>query len=216
MDLTLLAKGLIAGFVIAAPVGAVGILCVQRTLSKNMLAGLIAGGGAAIGDTLFGAIAAFGLTFIAEFLQTYDNWLRLIGGLLLLGLGALTVFKKIEPIDREGPSLTRHAGDFVSTFVLTISNPATILAFTPVFATLNAVLPPGDPGSSWTLILGVFAGSALWWLILCSLSSLFRTKLNDARMQLINRISGILIMIFGLIVLLSVTELGAGMLGKAL
>jgi threonine/homoserine/homoserine lactone efflux protein len=208
MDFVLFAKGIIAGFVIAAPVGPVGILCAQRTLAKGIPAGLIAGSGAAIADTIFGAVAAFGLTFIADLLLSIENWLRLGGGILLLVLGGLTVIKKLTPSEEPRRSLTRTAGDFAATFVLAITNPVTILSFSPVFLAVGAIVPQGDLPRAWTLILGVFAGSSLWWLTLCALASLFRQKLSLARMQIINRISGGLIVVFGVLVLASVTSLG--------
>jgi len=208
VDFVLLAKGVIAGFVIAAPVGPVGILVAQRTLAKGILAGLIAGSGAAIADTIFGAIAAFGITFVAAFLTQVEQWLRLGGGILLLLLGALTLIKEVKSEANPRMTVGRSLGDFASTFTLTITNPATIASLVVVFPTLGAIVPEGDLPRAWTLILGVLAGSVLWWLILSTLTSLFRTRLNDARMQLINRISGMVIIFFGILVLLSVTRLG--------
>lgn len=212
MDFVLLAKGVIAGFVIAAPVGAVGILVAQRTLAKGMPAGLIAGAGAAVADTIFGAIAAFGITFVSAFLTEVEQWLRLGGGILLLLLGALTLIKKVNTEPNQRISVGRSLGDFASTFVLTITNPATIASLFVVFPALGAIVPEGDLGKAWTLILGVCAGTTLWWLILSTLTSLFRTRLNDSRMQMINRISGMVIMFFGVLVLLSVTRLGKSLL----
>lgn len=212
MDFVLLAKGVIAGFVIAAPVGPVGILVAQRTLAKGMLAGLIAGGGAAIADTIFGAIAAFGITFVAAMLMEVEQWLRLGGGILLLLLGVLTLIKKVKTEDAPKVSFSRSLGDFATTFSLTITNPATIASLVVVFPALGAIVPEGDLPRAWTLILGVFAGSTLWWMILSTLTSLFRTKLNESRMQLINRISGMVIIFFGILVLLSTTRLGKDLL----
>ena len=208
MDFVLFAKGVIAGFVIAAPVGPVGIMVAQRTLAKGILAGLIAGAGGAIADTIFGAIAAFGITFVSVFLSQIEQWLRLGGGILLLLLGSLTLIKEIKADANPRMSVSRSLGDFASTFTLTITNPATIASLVVVFPALGAIVPEGDLGRAWTLILGVFAGSTLWWLILATLTSLFRTRLNDKRMQMINRISGMVIIFFGILVLLSVTRLG--------
>lgn len=212
MDFVLLAKGVIAGFVIAAPVGPVGIFIAQRTLSKGMMHGLIAGGGAAVADTIFGAIAAFGITFVAAFLIEVEQWLRLGGGILLLLLGALTLIKKVTSEEAPRVSITRSLGDFATTFSLTITNPATIASLVVVFPALGAIVPEGDLARAWTLILGVFAGSTLWWMILSTLTSLFRTRLTDNRMQMINRISGMVIIFFGILVLLSTTRLGKDLL----
>ena len=206
---------MIAGFVIAAPVGPVGIIVAQRTLAKGIPAGLIAGAGGALADTVFGAIAAFGITFVAVFLQQIEYSLRLAGGCLLLLLGVLTALKKIRADAGRRQSFTRSLGDFASTFMLTITNPATIASLVVVFPALGAIVPEGDLARAWTLILGVLAGSTLWWLTLAALASLFRSRLNDARMQIINRISGLAIVFFGLVVLASATRWGRALLDMA-
>lgn len=215
MDFVLFAKGVIAGFVIAAPVGPVGIMVAQRTLAKGIPAGLIAGAGGALADTVFGAIAAFGMTFVAVFLHDIEPSLRLGGGILLILLGVLTAIKSVRTESNPRLSFTRSFGDFASTFVLTITNPATIASLVVVFPALGAIVPEGDLARAWTLILGVLAGSTLWWLTLAALTSLFRTGLNEARMQLINRISGLAIVCFGIVVLVSVTRLGKLLLDLA-
>ena len=214
MDLVLLAKGIIAGFVIAAPVGPVGILCAQRSLTRGFGIGVLAGTGAAVADTIFGALAAFGLTFIADFLLKNDMYLRIAGGVLLLGIGLHSLFKHIK-VTRSPPTIAGVAGDALSTFILTITNPITILTFSPVFLAVGAVVSEGDLPAAWTLILGVFAGSMLWWILLCSLSSLFRRKLTENMLVIINRVSGGLIIFFGVIVLLSVTDIGSKLLATA-
>lgn len=214
MDFVLFAKGIIAGFVIAAPVGPVGILCAQRSLTRGFGAGVLAGAGAGIADTIFGALAAFGLTFIADFLLRNDFYLRLAGGLLLLVIGLHSLFKHIK-ITRSPPTVAGIAGDALSTFILTITNPITILTFSPVFLAVGAVVTEGDLAAAWTLILGVFVGSMLWWVLLCSLSALFRHKLSENALVIINRVSGCLIIFFGIVVLLSVTDLGDRLLKAA-
>jgi len=214
MDLVLLAKGIIAGFVIAAPVGPVGILCAQRSLTRGFAMGVLAGTGAAVADTIFGALAAFGLTFIADFLLRNDMYLRIAGGILLLGIGLHSLFKHIK-VTRSPPTIAGVAGDALSTFILTITNPITILTFSPVFLAVGAVVTEGDLPAAWTLILGVMAGSMLWWILLCALSSLFRRKLTDNTLVMINRVSGGLIIFFGVVVLISVTDLGSRLLASA-
>lgn len=214
MDLILLIKGVIAGFIIAAPVGPVGILCVQRTLSKGMPVGLAAGFGGAVADTIFGAVAAFGLTFIAEFLLRHESWMRLGGGVLLLALGLHGFLKRVT-VAAAPPSVRGAAGDGVSAFILTVTNPITILTFSPVFLAVGAVVALNDRPAAWTLILGVFAGSCLWWVILCTLAELFRRKLNTGRMLIIHRISAGLILICGILVLLSTTAPGQRIIDAA-
>lgn len=214
MDLLLFAKGIFAGFVIAAPVGPVGILCVQRTLDRGLFAGVVAGSGAAVADTIFGAAAAFGLTFVAVFINEHYDYMRWFGGALLLLIGMHSIFfKKITPSEEAQIPRSRtkaiNAGfsDMMTTFVLAISNPITIVSFSPVFLAVGAVVTPSDLYAAWTLIIGVFAGSTLWWLMLCALAAVFRTKLSDERMGIVNKISGGLIVVFGILVLAGVTGL---------
>jgi threonine/homoserine/homoserine lactone efflux protein len=214
MDLILFIKGIVAGFIIAAPVGPVGILCVQRTLAKGMPVGLTAGFGGAVADTIFGAVAAFGLTFIADFLLRNETWMRLGGGVLLLALGLHGCFKQVS-VAAAPPSVRGAAGDGVSAFILTITNPITMLTFSPVFLAVGAVVPQDDRPAAWSLILGVFAGSCLWWLMLCALAEVFRRKLNSARMLIIHRISAGMILFFGVVVLLSTTALGQRIISAA-
>jgi threonine/homoserine/homoserine lactone efflux protein len=208
LDLILFIKGIVAGFIIAAPIGPVGILCIQRTLSKGMPVGLSAGFGGAVADTIFGAVAAFGLTFIADFLVRHELYMRLGGGVLLLILGIHGCVRKHEALAPAPPSMRGVAGDVVSAFILTITNPMTMLTFSPVFLAVGAVVEANDRAAAWTLILGVFAGSGLWWVILCALAELFRRKINSARIAIIHRISAGFILLFGVIVLLSTTAIG--------
>ena len=214
MDIVLFIKGIVAGFIIAAPVGPVGILCVQRTLSHGFVIGLAPGVGGAVADTIFGAVAAFGLTFIADILIRHETEMRLGGGILLLILGIHGCLKKVSHVSAP-PSVRGAAGDAISCFMLTITNPITILTFSPVFLAVGAVVAKDDQPAAWTLILGVLVGSCLWWVVLCLLASLFRKKLNSARMVLIHRVSAGLILFFGVIVLLSTTALGQRLLAAA-
>jgi threonine/homoserine/homoserine lactone efflux protein len=215
MDLILFIKGIVAGFIIAAPVGPVGILCIQRTLSKGFAMGLAPGFGGAGADTIFGAVAAFGLTFIADFLVQHEQWMRLGGGALLLLMGFVGLLRRHEVMAAAPPSVRGAAGDVVSAFILTITNPMTILTFSPVFLAVGAVVEANDRAAAWTLILGVFAGSCLWWLILCALAEVFRRKINSARVAIIHRISAGFILLFGIIVLLSTTALGQRIIDAA-
>lgn len=215
MDLFLFIKGIVAGFIIAAPIGPVGILCIQRTLAKGMAMGLAPGVGGAVADTIFGAVAAFGLTFIAEFLLRHDQWMRLGGGILLLILGAHGCLKRHAAMAPAPPSVRGAAGDAVSAFLLTVTNPMTILTFSPVFLAVGAVVAKDDRPAAWTLILGVLVGSCIWWLILCALAELFRRKINSARIVIIHRVSAGFILLFGVIVLLSTTALGQRLIDAA-
>ena len=206
MDPGFLVRGLIIGFSIAAPVGPIGVLCIQRTLSKGRIYGLLSGLGAATADGTYGLIAGFGLTFISSFLIGQQLWIRLIGGVFLLYLVLRTILSR--PAQREREQATTIKGEnllaaYVSTLFLTLTNPLTILSFAAIFAGIGAGGANRSYLSAAVLVLGVFLGSALWWVILSSGVSILRTKLNTQALRWVNRISGTIIMVFGLLALLS-------------
>ncbi|RJP52051.1 MAG: LysE family translocator [Anaerolineaceae bacterium] len=201
----LLLQGLLLGFSIAAPVGPIGVLCIRRTLADGRLAGFLSGLGAATADMLYGAIAAFGLTAVMSLLVSAQPWLRAVGGLFLLYLGIRTFFAK--PASESAPA--RSTGLFsayASTFLLTVTNPMTILAFLGIF---SAILPSNgttDAASSASLVLGVFLGSAFWWLALSGLVGLFRERFTPVWMQWVNRVSGVVITVFAITILVGLVK----------
>lgn len=211
MDFSFFLRGFILGFSIAAPVGPIGILCIRSTLTKGRLVGLVSGLGAATADGIYGGIAAFGLTFIANFLMSYAVWLRLIGGLFLCYLGVTTFLAKPAKLEAvtESEKPTKFADyspilrAYGSTFLLTLTNPITILAFATVFAGLGLANTGGNYVSAAILVLGVFAGSAAWWLLLSSGINLFRRKFDTTGLRWVNRVAGIMIVAFGVVALLS-------------
>ena len=203
MDLTLLVRGLVVGFSIAAPVGPIGVLCIRRTLAEGHAHGFASGLGAATADAFYGCIAGFGLTFISNVLVDQQTWLRLIGGVFLCYLGIKTFLSRPaeEAASAKGNGI---AGAYASTFLLTLTNPMTILAFAAVFAGLGLASAGG--GSAILLILGVFAGSVLWWFLLSGVASLFRTRFNTHALRWVNKISGIIVAGFGLAALVSLSS----------
>ena len=203
MDSSYLARGVILGFSIAAPVGPIGILCIRRTLADGRLVGFVSGLGAATADVFFGCIAAFGLTFVSSFMVQQELWLRLAGGLFLCYLGIRTFFTHpaAQAAQADGRSLPQA---YFSTLALTLTNPMTIIAFAAVFAGLGIGSAAGDYGAAALLVIGVFCGSAAWWLLLSTGVSLLRRQIDAPRMMLINKISGIIISAFGVFALASV------------
>ena len=201
MDTPLLIQGLIIGFSIAAPVGPIGVLCINRTLLHGRSTGLASGVGAATADAFYGFIAGLGLTFLSSFLIDQYIWLRLIGGAFLCLLGLKTALAKPAQIapTSDGNGLLRA---YASTFFLTLTNPMTILSFAAILAGLGVIGTGGNYRAVATLVSGVFIGSALWWLTLSSGVSIVRTKLVFSGTQWVNRISGIIITGFGLFALL--------------
>lgn len=202
MDITFLFRGLVIGFSIAAPVGPIGVLCIRRTLAEGRASGIVSGLGAATADAIYGSVAGFGLTFISSILIDQQVWLRLIGGLFLCCLGARTLLAKTAKPESssEGNGLV---GAYASTFFLTLTNPMTIISFAAIFAGLGLAGTEGDYGSAGALVLGVFFGSALWWLILSCCVGVFRDRFSSQGLQWVNRISGAIIIGFGLFALLS-------------
>lgn len=202
MDISFLLRGLIIGFSIAAPVGPIGVLCIRRTLAEGRASGLVSGLGAATADAIYGCIAGFGLAFISNFLVSQQVWLRLIGGVFLCYLGLKTLLAK--PAERaaiaKGNGLV---GAYASTFFLTLTNPMTIISFAAIFAGLGLSSTSRNYASAGVLVLGVFIGSVLWWLILSGGVGVFREKFNPHGLQWVNRISGAIITGFGLFALLS-------------
>jgi threonine/homoserine/homoserine lactone efflux protein len=202
MDPTLLWRGIIIGFAIAAPVGPIGVLCIRRTLNDGRLTGFVSGLGAASADAVYGVIAAFGLGMIADSLAGADFWIRLLGGLFLLYLG-IDIWRS-KPAEAAAPANARNlAGAYATTFVLTITNPATILAFAAVFAGLGIAGEMHNNLERALLVVGVSGGSALWWLTLSTGVGLFRTRMSPSALGWINRSAGLIIIGFGVAALVS-------------
>jgi len=196
MSLNFLFKGVIIGFSIAAPVGPIGVLCIRRSLAEGGQIGLATGLGAATADAAYGAVAGFGITVISGFLVGHRLWLGFFGGLFLCYLGFRTFMTK----PAEQAAEVRGGGllsAYLSTFFLTVTNPMTILSFVAVFAGFGLGASP-DYLSAGELVAGVFIGSAGWWLLLSSGVALFRSRVSAAWMQGINRLSGAIILAFGL------------------
>ncbi|MDY0019523.1 MAG: LysE family transporter [Anaerolineae bacterium] len=202
MSIALLFKGILIGFSIAAPVGPIGMLCMRRTLAKGRVTGIATGLGAATADAVYGCIGALGLTWVSGFLVDQQMWLRLIGGLFLCVLGVQTFLSNPteETASAKGEGLL---GAYASTFFLTLTNPMTILSFAAIFAGLGIGNTQGDYLAAMLVVLGVFIGSATWWLTLSGGVSLLRVKVTPEGLRWINRTSGIIIAGFGLFALLT-------------
>ncbi|MDT9179221.1 MAG: LysE family transporter [Limnospira sp. PMC 1291.21] len=200
MNIMFLAKGLVIGFSIAAPVGPIGILCIRRSLTQGKIVGLLSGLGAATADAIYGFMAGFGLTAISSLLLGQQTLLRILGGLFLCYLG-LKIFRD-KPAN-ESAQINHKLGAYASTFLLTLTNPMTILGFIGIFSGLGL----GETNNYFDatlLVLGVFLGSALWWLLLVGFIELFRDRLNSTIFQWVNRVSGLIIISFGILAIATV------------
>ncbi len=193
-------RGVAIGFAIAAPIGPVGLLCIRKALADGRLAALVAGLGAACADTVFGAVVGLGLTAVSQFLAQHETIFKLVGGTFMAALGWRTWSSAAFAIEASegGCGMWR---DFVSTFLITISNPATILGVMGVFAALGTSAKPVGIEESWLLVTGVFSGSVLWWLVLSSAASAVRTRFTPERMRMFNHLSGALLLMFAALAL---------------
>lgn len=208
MWVTLLVKGIIIGLLASIPLGPIGVICVQRTVNKGRLSGFISGMGAASADTIFAAIAGFSLTFIITFIEEKQIIFRIIGGVVVIALGAKIFYtnpiRQLRRHKRKRNSLTE---DFLSVLLLTITNPLAVFLFLALFAAFGVV----DEQTTWLLSLvtvgGVFIGAGLWWYTLTSLVNIFRSKFRLKQLWWINKISGFVIFLLGVIAIVSVIKM---------
>lgn len=195
-------RGLAVGLAIAAPVGPVGILCIRRAVASGRRAAFIAGLGAALADTFYGAVAGLGLTLVSDFLTRQRLALSVVGGIFLIVVGIRTA--RTRPDAKAKPmSNVGLARDFLSSFLITLTNPATVLAFMAVFAAMGAIgITTHDHDASY-LLAGVFTGSALWWLFLSIAAGAVRHRFHPGWIAWSNRVAGGLLTVFGVGVLFS-------------
>ena len=199
MDPTLLARGLVLGFTIAAAVGPISLLCIRRTLAEGRIVGLTSGLGVATADATYGAIAAFGLTAITDVLVDWRRALGLVGGSFLLWLAWRTF--RAEPGEAATTAARRRGlpGAYLSTLALTLTNPMTILSFGALFVGLG--ISGGDAAGAASLTIGVFLGSAAWWVVLVTAVGALRSRLTRIWLRRINIASGLLIGAFAVLAL---------------
>jgi threonine/homoserine/homoserine lactone efflux protein len=195
-QLELLIRGVLAGLAIAIPVGPVNILCISRTLTNGRVAGLVSGLGAAVADTFYGGIAGFSISLVINFLIREKFWIRLVGGALLVAIGIAYWLKRPKSLKEESEESAHSA--FGTTFLLTLTNPTTVLSYMAVLAALRLGAP-----RPWTmtlfLVLGIFCGSMMWWIVLAVVSGHFRDRINDNTVVWMNRIAALSIGAFGIV-----------------
>jgi threonine/homoserine/homoserine lactone efflux protein len=195
-------KGIVVGLSASIPLGPIGVLCIQRTLNKGKISGFVSGLGAAAADGFYAIIAGFGISIIIDTLIEYQIFFRIVGGLILLimGIKLLRTNPGIQLRNQLKKKRKGLFGDFISIFALTVSNPITVFVFAAVFAGFGIVGTESKASSVLILILGVLIGASLWWFSVASIVSIFRQKIRLRKMLIINRIAGVLVIIFGLFV----------------
>ena len=203
MTLMFLLKGIAIGLSISAPVGPMGVLCIRRTLATGRTYGLVTGLGIATADLFYSGIAAFGLAFVSSALLDHRVALRLAGGVVLCLLGARIFFEKAQAAapPAAGLPVTRLLSAYASALLLALSNPVGIVFFTAIFAGSGLAETGGDFLGAAMLVAGVCSGSLLWWTILSTSVSVLGARLSPGILAHVNRVSGLLIVFFGVYVL---------------
>lgn len=195
-------KGFLMGLAIAAPVGPIGALCISRTLNLGFRAGLFTGLGAATADAVYGLIAALGLLAISKILLSAQHGVQLIGGAFLIYLGVKLFISKTQTQEKSDGE-KRLLSMFASTFFLTLMNPATILSFLAIFSSVNLNLHSMNHLTAFTMVLGVFLGSATWWFFLAGCIASIHHRLSQNNLNRINQASGLFILGFGVLSVIS-------------
>ena len=199
MELEYLLKGIIVGLLASIPLGPVGVLCIQRTLNKGRMSGFFSGMGAATVDAIFALIAALGLTFIINFIEEQQFAIQLVGGIILIILGLRIFYKNpIKQIRKSKRSKNKPIQDFISVFLLTLSNPVAVFLFVAALASIDIVSVESPFISTLMVVVGVFCGALLWWVSLISFVDLFRKRFRLKQMWWINKIAGVIITCFGI------------------
>ncbi len=210
MDPLLFAKSVALGLAIAAPLGPIGVLCINRTLEKGFWAGMAGGLGTALADAGYATLAAAGFAAFSAALQLIDMPLKLVGGLFMIFLGGRGL--KTPPAKKPASVGARDlVGTISATFLLTIANPATILSFAAIFAGLGLVTQADAKGAA-TVVAGVFAGSLLWWLFLSGLVAGLHHRLPAGFTRTTSILSGVVLIGFGLF---AIGSFAVGLLARA-
>lgn len=192
MDLNLLWKGIVTGLAVSIPLGPLGILCIQRTVNKNWKSGIFSGMGIATADTVYAFVAGFSLSIIIDFIRTYELYFKLVGLFVLILLG-IYIFrsnptKQIQTYKRRGSS---HVQDYLTTFLITLSNPLSVFVFVAIFTGYSIVMQFSHPLEALLTIGGIFIGCSMWWIIITGLANLFRHKFTINTLYWANRIIGL-------------------------
>lgn len=204
--LTMPLYGIIAGLLASIPLGPIGVLCIQRTLSDSRRSGFFSGLGAATADTTFAALAIFALGWITGFIEKYQLWVEAFGGLLIFGFGLSMFLKKVVRSTslKQNQGKKRHLMNYISVLFLTLPNPAYFFVFVTIFATLGVGSMDPNTTQKWLIVAGAFIGAASWWFTLTSIVSLLRKKFTMRTMMWLNKISGAVIALLGAYAVLAV------------
>ncbi|MDR3646851.1 MAG: LysE family transporter [Candidatus Babeliales bacterium] len=207
--MSLFLAGVLIGFSVAVPVGPIGILCIQRTFLRGQLSGIFTGLGVACADAVYGSVAAFGLSFVYNFIEKQQLIIRILGALLLLIIGLKNLLTKEfkspainEPLKTD--YISNLFNSYSSAFFITLTNPLTLFLFTGILSWLNIDIDQETAFNSASLVFGIFLGSFLWFFILSSLVVMFKKRFSFSYLKWMNIISGLAIILFAVMILLSI------------
>lgn len=204
-----LLQGLLVGFLASVPLGPIGVICIQRTLNGTRTSGFFSGLGAATADTIFATLAVFSLSFLTDFMDAHKHWFTAIGGILIIVLGFSIFYKRVRRASQRRQTKSSLLSDYLSIFFLTLTNPAYILVFLTLFAAIGVNSEGHHTGVNLLLILGVLAGASCWWFTLTYAVNKLRRRFRLRHLWWINKITGAVIILFGVLLVLSlVVNLG--------
>ena len=197
-------KGVIVGLLVSAPLGPIGVLCIQRTLNRGRISGFISGIGAAVADTLFAIIAALGLTIVIKFIEQQHNYFQIAGGLFVVYIG-IKIFNTnpIKQLRLQRMGRTSLSQDFLSVLLLTLSNPLAILLFIAIMAGINIAEDKLSVLQMLILMMGIFGGAVLWWFFLSTIANRFRKRIRLRSIWWMNKITGSAVFLFGVFLIAS-------------
>ncbi|MFO1085113.1 MAG: LysE family transporter [Reyranellaceae bacterium] len=206
--IALAVEGAVIGFLIAVPVGPAAVLCIRRSITVGAVAGYMTGIGAALGDSVFGAVAAFGLSFVEQFVTDHEGWLLALGGIGLCVMGWTTMRHRPrtvgDPVADDSEHRVSTQFQYASSsFFITVFNPLTVMAFGAAFAGRNLAGVGASLPDAGLLVAAVFCGALGWWTIICTAAVALRARFTGLGLLWLNRISGAVILTFGVAALVS-------------
>lgn len=210
MSFNLLWEGFIIGIAVSVPLGPLGMLCIKRTVNKNWKSGFLSGLGIAASDVIYAIVAGFSLTIIINFIRSYENYFKILGASMVVLLGLYIFFsnpaKDIQKYQRKG---TSYVQDFLTAFLLTVTNPLSVFVFVAIFTSYSLVLELSQLFEALLIIGGIFIGGATWWFILTGLANLFKHKLTISTLWWANKIIGLSVILIavGLFIFLLFNEI---------
>ena len=201
MEFIALLKGFVIGLIASIPLGPIGVMCIQRTLSKNHRSGFVSGLGAATADSIFATIALFSLTVVMSFIENYIAILKALGGISVIIVG-MTIFLKNPAVQirRNRAGKGSLWSDYLSVFFITLTNPAFILIFVAWGISYDGI----GFFDGMVMILGVLSGASLWWFTLTFCVNLLRKRFRPRHLLWINRLTGAVIVVLGAVAILSI------------